>query len=359
MVKSIESTDRMTVGLDLGDRRCHFVVLSSGGEVVEEGRLATRPGTLRARFAALGEAARVVLEVGTHSAWASRLLAELGHEVVVANPRQVALVYGSPDKSDPVDAESLARLGRLDVNLLRPVVPRCEETLVHRGVLRAREALVRCRTLLVNHVRSAVKVQGGRLPGCSTAAFAKRVRGVVPEAVRESLEPLLAQIEALGEAIRGYDRKLEALAQTRYLQTERLRQVAGVGVQTALAFVLAIEDPARFRSSRAVGSFVGLRPRRCQSGSRDPQLRITKGGDGMTRRLLIAAAHYILGPFGPDTDLRRFGERLAARGGQAAKKRAVVAVARKLAVLLHRLWVTGDVYEPLRPIRANGVSAKA
>lgn len=346
-MKSIESTERMTVGLDLGDRRCHLVLLGADGEILEEGRLTMGRETLRKRFVAL-EPARVVLEVGTHSAWVSRLLEELGHEVIVANPRQVALVYGSADKSDPVDAESLARLGRVDVNLLRPVVPRREETLVHRGLLRAREAAVRCRTLLVNHVRGAVKVQGQRLPRCSTPVFAKRVHAALPEAVRESLEPLLAQIEALTQTIRGYDRQLEALADTRYPQTRHLRQVAGVGVQTALAFVLALEDPARFSSSRAVGSFLGLRPRRSQSGSSDPQLRITKGGDGTTRRLLITAAHYILGPFGPDTDLRRFGERLAARGGKAAKKRAVVAVARKLAVLLHRLWVTGELYQPLR-----------
>ncbi|MGI0029404.1 MAG: IS110 family transposase [Nitrososphaera sp.] len=337
----------MTVGMDLGDRRSHYAVMDEAGVVVEEGRLATRPAALRQRFEAMAPA-RIVIEAGAISGWVGRLLGELGHEVVVANPRRVALVSGSADKSDPVDARTLARLGRADVQLLFPVVPRSAQTLADRERLRAREALVRCRTLLVNHARSAVKGTGERLPRCSAAAFAKRARGTLPQELRESLLPLLEEIASLTAAIRAFDRRLETLAQERYPQTELFEPVKGVGIQTALAFVLAIEDPRRFRSSRAVGSFLGLRPKRRQSGDRDPQLRITKGGDKMARRLLVTAAQYILGPFGPDTDLRRFGLRLAARGGKAAKKRAVVAVARKLAVLLHHLWVTGEVYEPLR-----------
>jgi transposase len=347
MEQSISMTNRMTVGIDLGDRHSNYVVVDAAGEVVEEGRLATRPEAFRQRFGAMA-AARVVIEVGGPSGWAGRLLTELGHEVIVANPRRVALVSGNDDKSDGVDAESLARLGRADVKLLSPVVPRSAQTQVDREALRAREALVRCRTLIVNHVRSAVKGTGARLPRSSTEAFPKRARGALPAALGESLAPMLDQIDALTAAIRASDRRLEALARERYPQSECLRQVSGVGVLTALAFMLALEDPARFPKSRAVGSFLGLRPKRRQSGERDPQLRITRAGDVMARHLLVTASQYILGPFGPDTDLRRFGLRLAARGGKAAKKRAVVAVARKLAVLLHRLWVTGEVYEPLR-----------
>lgn len=124
--------------------------------------------------------------------------------------------------------------------------------------------------------------------------------------------------------------------------------MAGVGPVTALTYVLTIDDPARFRKSRAVGSYLGLACRRSQSGDKDPELRITKAGDPALRFLLVQAAHYILGPFGPDTDLKRWGLALATRGRKNARKRAVVAVARKLGVLLHRLWVTGTVYEPLR-----------
>lgn len=161
------------------------------------------------------------------------------------------------------------------------------------------------------------------------------------------LETLLAMIEQLTREIRQMDREIEALCAERYPETRLLRQVQGVGPITALGFVLVLEDPHRFARSRSVGSYLGLRPRQRDSGEQRPQLRITKAGDALLRRLLVTAAHYILGPFGPDTALRRHGLRIAQRGGSAAKKRAIVAVARKLAVLLHRLWVSGEVYQPL------------
>src|SRR5574341_1540209 len=293
MEQSIRMTNRMTVGIDLGDRHSNYVVLDAVGEVVGEDRLATRPEAFRQRFGAMPPA-RVVMEAGGPSGWAGRLLTDLGHEVVVANPRRVALVSDNDDKSDGVDAE-LARLGRAAVKLLSPVIPRSAQTQVDREALRAREALVRCRTLIVNHVRSAVKGTGARLPRSSTEAFPKRARGALPAALGESLAPMLDQIDALTAAIRASDRRLEALARERYPQSECLRQVSGVGALTALAFLLALEDPARFPKSRALGAFLGLRPKRRQSGERDPQLRITKAGAGMARPLLVTAAQYILG----------------------------------------------------------------
>ena len=160
--------------------------------------------------------------------------------------------------------------------------------------------------------------------------------------------PLLGTVSQLTQTIRGYDRQIRALAEKKYPETGALKQVTGVGDLTALAFVLVLEDPDRFRKSRIVGSFLGCTPRRDQSGKVDKELPITKAGNRFMRRLLVLAAHYILGNLGPDTDLKRYGQRLIDRGGKAAKKRAVVAVARKLSVLLHRLWVTGEVYEPLR-----------
>jgi len=126
------------------------------------------------------------------------------------------------------------------------------------------------------------------------------------------------------------------------------------------SYVLTLDDPKRFRRSRDVGGFLGLRPKQRDSGQSQPQLRITKEGDPYLRKLLVQGAHYILGWRGPDTDLRRWGLKLAARGGKNAKKRAVVAVARKLAVLLHRIWVSGENYEPLRhslPVPSPSVAA--
>ncbi len=340
-------TSGVTVGMDIGDRYSHLCVLDGEGEAVEHGRIpTTRPAVTR-RFQDL-PAARIVIEASTHSAWIAELLESFGHEVIVANPRRVALIYAEHTKTDEIDAETLARLGRIDPELLHPIVHRSRQTLNDRGLLRSRAILVEGRTQLINHVRGVVKSHGERLPKCGTDAFAKKQREMLPEDLREALLAILDLIGSMTDQIRAYDRKIEELCRSQYPETALLRQVAGVGPITALSFVLAVEDPNRFAKSRTVGPYFGLRPRRGQSGNSDPQMRITKAGDQEVRRLLVNAAQYVLGPFGPDCDLRRFGMKLAERGGKAAKKRAVVAVARKLAVLLHRLWVSGEVYEPLR-----------
>lgn len=345
---SQRSTAKMewTVGLDVGDRWSEVCVLDQAtGEVVERGRVRTTVEGLRPRFE--GGGMRVVLEVGGQSAWISRCLASWGHEVIVGNARQVALIYGNRNKGDRVDAESLARLGRFDPKLLCGVEHGSEQAQVDRSVLKARDALVRARSRLILHVRGTVKALGARVSRCSAECFAKRALEQLPEPLRPALEPVVEQIASLTTQIRQYDRQIEQLARKRYPVTELLQQVDGVGPITALAFVLRVEDPRRFRRSRTVGAYLGLVPRRDQSGERDPQLRITKQGDPFVRRLLVQGAHYLLGPFGKDCALRRHGLRIAERGGKNAKKRAAVAVARKLAVLLHHLWINGEVYEPL------------
>ena len=338
---------KLTIGLDLGDRFTQPCALDAHGRVVATTRLRTTPAALERHVAGYPRS-RIVLEVGTHSPGASRLLQRLGHEVLVANARQLRLIYGSDRKSDRVDAETLARLGRLDPALLKPIHPRGAEAQADLAQVRARDVLVRTRTLLINHVRGAVKAWGARLPASSAPAFATTAAPGVPPELRRALDPLLELIARLTQEIRGREHQLERLATERYPETARLRQPSGVGLLTALCYVLTLEDPRRFRQSRAVGPYLGLCPRRDQSGGRDAQLRITQRGDAMLRRLLVSGAQYILGPFGPDTDLRRWGHRLAARGGKNAKKRAVVAVARTLDTLLHRLWVSGVEYQPLR-----------
>jgi transposase len=267
--------------------------------------------------------------------------------VIVANPRRVRLIAENDSKSDGFDAELLARLGRVDPQLLHPIVHRGEQAQRDLVLLRARDGFVRARTQLVNQVRGFAKSLGTRLPRSSTEAFPRRVRCVASMDLFPGLETMLEMIERLTQEIRAMDREVERLCRELYPETKLLRQVKGVGPITALCFVLTLEDPSRFRKSRSVGAYLGLRPRQRDSGEQRPQLRITKAGDELLRRLLVSAAHYVLGPFGPDTELRRIGLRLAETGGQAAKKRAVVAVARRLAVLLHRLWVTGEVYQPL------------
>ena len=183
--------------------------------------------------------------------------------------------------------------------------------------------LVSARTALVNAARGLVKSYGERLRKCGTQQFRRETMSGLSAGLREALEPLLQEVESLNERIQEYDRRI------------------------AVTYMLTIEDSHRFRKSRDVGCFLGLQPGRRNSGESEPQMHISKEGDEYLRTLLVQGAHYILGPFGEDSDLRRWGQKLAERGGKNAKKRAIVAVARKLSVLLHRLWVSGEVYEPL------------
>ncbi|HME69604.1 MAG TPA: IS110 family transposase [Myxococcota bacterium] len=346
MEKSITSDTGITIGLDVSDRFSEAYAIDDRGAWVESWRMATKQEALRGSLARY-PGARVVLEVGCHSPWISRQLKAEGFEVIVANSRRVRLIAESDKKSDRCDAEQLARLGRLDPGLLSPIVHRGERAQRDRVLLRARDGLVRARTLLINQVRGFAKSLGRRIPSSSCETFPKRVRDAVGEDLFPGLGTMLAMIEQLTGEIRSMDRAVERLCQEGYAETGALRQIPGIGPLTALAFVLTLEDPRRFGKSRDVGAYLGLRPRLRDSGGQHPQLRITKTGDALLRRLLVTSAQYILGPFGPDTDLRRFGLRLAERGGKSAKKRAVVAVARKLAVLLHRLWITGEEYQRL------------
>ena len=345
MAKYSGRTPEFTIGLDVGERQSYYVILDREGEVIEEGRVRTRGKELSQHFRER-ERARIALEAGSQSGWISRLLQGWGHEVLVANPRKLRLIYENRKKQDRVDAQYLARLARLDPRLLSPIQHRGESVQRDRVVLRSRETLVEARTKLINSVRSTLKQFGLRVSSGSSGSFARRVREQVGSEWEETLGPVVEMIEALTGTIRDLDRRIQQWGEQRYPQTKRLRQVPGVGPLTALAYVLTIEDPGRFESPREVGAYLGLCPRQDQSGGRDPQLPITKQGDRMLRRLLIQGGHYILGPFGPESELRRWGERIAGEGSQARKKRAVVAVARKLSVLLLILWRRGEPYDP-------------
>jgi transposase len=350
--------DRLTVGVDLGDQWSHYCILGLEGETLAEGQLRTTQQDIADFFEGLN-AARVVVEVGTHSAWVREVICSYGHEVVVANPRLMEGSKRRKRKNDRIDANKLARLGRVDPQSLHPMQHRSSEVRRDLVMLRARDALVAARTELINATRGLVKSMGARLPKCSSPSFAQKVEEAVPAEIQEALLPLVRMTAALSDSIQGYDEKIERLGREKYGHTTLLRQVKGVGPITALAYVLTLENPERFAKSRDVGPYLGLVPKQEDSGESQPQLGISKAGDTMVRRLLVGSAQYILGPFGPDTDLRRYGLRLCERGGKNAKKRAAVAVARKLAVLLHRLWVTGEVYEPLRHAMSVPIAAAA
>jgi len=338
--------DRLTVGVDLGDQWSNYCILGFGGETLAEGQFRTRQEEIGEFFRGLA-LSRVVFEVGTHSAWVSEIIAGLGHEVLVANPRQMDGSKRRRRKNDRIDAAKLARLGRMDPKSLYPIQHRSTEVREDLLVVRVRDSLVESRTKLISTVRGMVKTMGARLPGCSSVSFSRKSADQIPHQVQETLQPLLRLIQTLSEEIKSYDQRIEKLASEKYMHTKLLRQVNGVGPVTSLAYVLTLETPLRFKRSRDVGPYLGLVPQQEDSGDSQPQLGISKAGDRMLRKLLVGSAHYILGPFGPDTDLRRFGMKLCQRGGKNAKKRASVAVARKLAVLLHRLWSSGEVYEPL------------
>lgn len=331
-------------GLDLGDKKSEICVLSAGGEVVEETRIpTTQEGFMR--YFEEREPTVVVFEVGVHSPWVSHLLEDLGYHVIVANPRRVKLISANHRKDDRVDAELLARLGRADAKLLSPIKHRSKETQSDMAMVRSRMALVRARSKLVVSVRNLAKSQGLRIPGCSTDSFYSKAVVALPNELRKSLTPILESIKKLTLEIRACDKMMATLCETKYPETLRLMQVQGVGVVTALTFVLLLEDPKRFPNGRVVGAYLGLVPRRRQSGDKDPKLGISKVGDGPMRALLVQCAHYILGSHGQDSELKRKGMRIVEAGGAGAKKRAVVAVARKLACVLYSLWVSGERYQ--------------
>jgi len=339
--------DRMTVGVDLGDQWSNYCILGLGGETLAEGQFRMQREEVKEFFQGLA-ISRVAFEVGTHSAWVREVIVGLGHEVLVANARRMHGSKRRRRKNDRIDAAMLARLGRVDPKSLYAIQHRSTEVREDLIVLHARELLVESRTKLISAVRGMVKTMGARLPSSSSAGFAKKMSAEIPEQLRLTVQPLLDLIAKLSEEINSYEKRIEQLAEEKYVHTKLLRQVTGVGAVTSLAYVLTLESPLRFNKSRDVGPYVGLAPAQEDSGDSQPQLGISKAGDRMLRKLLVGSAHYILGPFGPDCDLQRFGNKLCARGGKNAKKRATVAVARKLAVLLHRLWISGDVYEPLR-----------
>ena len=337
-------TNRITVGVDLGDQSHSICVLDADGNVIERKTLANTAAALRKYFEALPPAL-VAMEAGAHSAWVSQLLSGLNHNVVVGNPRKMAMIWNSYDKSDITDAEKLARMARFDLRLLHPIHHRGKAAHADLAIIKSRDMLVKSRSMMIAHARGLVKSVGQRISKCSTESFHTRLNDEMPEELRPALEPLVKIIEELTARIRHYNNLLDKKCREDYPETEALLAISGVGPVTALAFVLTLEDHKRFNNSREVGAFLGLVPRRDQSGNTDKQLRITKAGDSYLRRLLVGSAQYILGPFGPDCDLRRFGLKLAARGGMNGKRRAVVAVARRLAVMMHHLWKTGKTYD--------------
>ena len=345
-IRRMAAKQRLTVGLDLGDRSSRYCILDEAGNKASEGQLPTSKAGLDSMFAKMAPC-RIAVEVGTHSPWVSRHLAAMGHEVIVANPRKVRLITHSVKKNDRMDAEQLARLARVDPKLLSPIRHRGPEAQADLAVIRARAGLVDVRTELINTARGLTKPMGERLKKCDADA----VKESLGEATQKVIRPLLKSVEGISQQIAVYDKQIQEI-EKRYPETKLLKQVYGVGTLIALTYILTLEDGERFMHSREVGPYLGLTRKQRDSGESQPELGISKAGDELLRRLLVQAAHCILRQGAPDSDLRVWGltKAQAAGGGKKGskqrKKKAAVAVARKLAVLLHRLWVTGEVYDP-------------
>jgi transposase len=352
-IRRMAGKQRLTVGLDLGDRTSRYCILNEAGEKASEDQLPTTKAGLDTLFAKMS-ACRIALEVGTHSPWVSRHLEGMGHEVIVANPRKVRLITESVKKNDRMDAEQLARLARVDPQLLAPIRHRGAEAQGDLAVIRGRAELVDCRTALINTARGLAKPMGERLKSCDADYVKETLAEGLSEATQNAIRPLLKSVEEITRQIGAYDQKIQEI-EKRYPETKVLQQVHGVGTLIALTFILTLEDGDRFEHSRDVGPYLGLTRKQRESGESQPELGISKSGDVLLRRLLVQAAHCTLRDGAPDSDLKAWGlTKVQAgaktgsgkKGSKRRKKKAAVAVARKLAVLLHKLWVTGEVYDP-------------
>jgi transposase len=343
------------LGMDLSDQTNQICVIDRDGSIVDSHSIPNTISDLNAfldRFD-VPHKVLVALEAGTHSPWISHLLEARGFRVLVGNARKLRAIWDTDNKSDERDAQLLARIARFDSALLYPIRHRSRCAHMDLTLIKGRDALVRCRTSLINFLRGIAKTAGARLPSCSAPSFAQKAPEHIPKDLLPAAVHPLRMIEQLSKQIRQLDSQIERLCTEKYPETTALREIAGVGPVTALSFVLTLEDPNRFEKSRDVGPYLGLVPKRDQSGQSDKPLAISKAGNGYLRRLLVGSAHYILGPFGPQCHLRHYGMRIASRGGKAAKRKATVAVARKLAVLMHHLWKNNAAYDPCYQHRAK------
>jgi transposase len=335
---------RVVVGLDLGDKESRWKAVVVGTGEVRSGTVPMSPESVTAWMKGAPHSC-VVMEAGTHAAWVAQLLRELDHEVAVV-PSD-ALVRGRRrNKNDERDCDGLVDLG-LDMNHKRvhTIWVRPEEYQRDLALMGARDNLVRARTAVANGIRGLVKPLGERVKKHSVESLPNFARKELSAKTLVLVAPMLEALEGLNTQIAACDELVEAYL-ARRPESVRLRGPKGVGPVIAGTYLAVIGDPKRFKSSRNVPAYLGLAPWQHQSGERDPQMGISKAGSELLRRQLVQGAQYMLGPFGEDSDLRRWGLKLAGDGtNKARKKRAVVAVARKLAILLHHLWVSRQEYK--------------
>jgi len=336
----------ISLGMDVSDKSIELFSLSKDSDTGKRGQIVNSRESLMAFCDSIADPSKVLvaMEAGAHSAWHTELLEQRGFHVVVGNARKLAAIWTNKNKSDREDAEMLARLARSDINLLAPIRHMPTSLRVDLAVVKTRNTVSECRTKLISTVRGMLTSFGISAKGITADNFTTEVSKIVPKELRPAMNGILKEIRSMQLSLKAYDRIVTKLNK-KYPDTAKVSQITGVGELTALAFVLMVGNPNRFGNGSRVARFFGITPKRDQSGEVDKQLGITKEGNGLMRRLLVQCANYVMSR-GPDCELRRFGERIAARGGKIAKRKAKVAVARKITKLMFSLWLTGEVYDP-------------
>ena len=356
----MNAQDSTTIGLDLGNTFTKAVGLDARGNVVLREDLHNDAETLKAFFEA-HPGATVGMETGTHCRWIAALAASCGCDAVIGNARKLRLISESSRKNDWNDAESIARLCRFDRKLFHPVTLRDGEHHRLYQLLRQRDALVSMRTALVNQLRGFAKAGGTMLPRRDARSFLSLRDSMPPEFLRD-FKPLLKALEDLARRIAAAEAILGQFVRRHFRKMdERLQTVPGVGPVASAAFIALVPDPGRFKSAREAGPYFGLVPKQDQSGDGHRPCRITHEGSPFMRKTLVNAANALLKKSARDTALKRFGERLSRRGqGKVARRKAKVALARKLAVTMLAMMRRGEDYrdapapEPAAPDAHRG-----
>jgi transposase len=330
-------------GLDLGKKSSHFCVVNEKRRVIEAGTVRNRVDTLFAVFGDLPPM-RVVIEASTKAFWVADRLRDFGHEPVVVDPGRTKAIGAARIKHDKLDARVLAELCAAD--LLAEVDQPSEEQRWARMPVVVRDGLVKSRVKLVTMVRSLLDSEGIELKNCATDAFVDAVTDVsdkLPEAIWKAVAPALTAIHMLTEQIEDSSNMLEE-AVSKDEDAQLLMTAPGVGPIVALCYLMALRDPSRFASGRTVGAYLGLVPSLYQSGETYRRGRITKRGNRQARWALTVAANAILRPTTTrHSALREWGLTLVKRIG---RRKAVTAVARKLASVLWSMWRNRKPFEP-------------
>jgi transposase len=343
------------VGLDVSQKFTQACVIDSKGSLVWQGQCASTPQAIAETIKARApEVARIGLESGALSTWHWHGLNGLGLPVVCLDARHAqAILSLQVNKTDKNDAQGLAQIVRM--GWYREVRVKSIESHRVRALIGVRAQLVGMRTRLVNQIRGTLKTFGIVLGKAGGRAFEQRVEELSREAgiLGESLRALLAVLRNLSQQVVRLDQCARKFGKEN-AACQHLMTVPGVGPITAMAFVTAVDNPARFTKSRSVGAYLGLTPRRYQSGDMDITGRISRCGDRLVRSYLYEAANALLLRVKRWSSLKAWGVRLAKRVGM---NKAKVAVARKLAVLMHRMWMSGEEFNWSNP--ASSLEAAA